>query len=144
MQLVEENKTRRPNSVVAPRFCFALGKKLVRIHKLFFGKNSFESPRFILIVQHHDRHDSQPLFAGMALRHFALQILQKAIREMILRSLAPGIFLVPRAAVRTDEFHRVLLRIAVQSSPARAAHTYRDYITPFHRVCPPQIHVHEE
>jgi len=56
--------------------------------------------------------------------------------------IAPGIFLVPRAAVRTDEFHRVLLRIAVQSSPTRAAHTYRDYVTPVHRDCPPQIHVH--
>jgi hypothetical protein len=68
----------------------------------------------------------------MALRHFALQVLQKAIGKMILRSLAPGIFLVPRAAVRTDEFHRVLLRIAVQSGPTRAAYTYGDHITPVH------------
>jgi hypothetical protein len=106
----------------------------VRIYKLVLGKNGFESPRFILIVQHHDWHNSQPLFAGMALRHFALQILQKAIRKMILRALAPGIFLVPRTAVGTDEFHRVLPRIAVQCSPARTAHTYRDNITPIHRV----------
>src|SRR5436189_155918 len=33
---------------------------------------------------------------------------------MIERALAPGIFLVPRAAVRTDKFDHVLLRIAVQ------------------------------
>src|SRR5882724_6007218 len=120
-----------------PVLALRLGRRSVRIYELFFRKNSFESPRFILIVQHHDRHDPQPLFAGMTLRHFALQILQKAIREMILRALAPGIFLVPRTAVGTDEFYRVLLRIAVQSSPTRAAHTYRDYITPLHRVCPP-------
>src|SRR2546427_11235329 len=74
----------------------------------------------------------------MALRHFALQVLQKAIGKMVLRSLAPGILLVPRAAVRTDEFHRVLLRIAVQSGPARAAHSHRDYITPVHRDSPPR------
>ena len=55
-------------------------------------------------------------------------------RRSWLRALAPGIFLVPRTAVGTDEFHRVLLRIAVQCSPARAAHTYCDNITPFHRV----------
>src|SRR6266850_1703360 len=49
------------------------GRKLARIHQLFLGKDSFESPRLVLIVQHHDRHHAQPLFAGMALRHFALQ-----------------------------------------------------------------------
>ena len=68
----------------------------------------------------------------MALRHFALQVLQETIREMIERTLAPGIFLVPRAAVRTDKLHRVLLRIAVQSGPAGAAHTHSFQITPVH------------
>src|SRR5439155_148655 len=90
----------------------------------FIGKNSFKAPSFIVIVQHHDRNDAQILLASMALRDFALQVLQKAIREMIKRALAPGIFLVPRAAVRTDKFHHVLLRIAVQSSPAGAAHIF--------------------
>jgi hypothetical protein len=143
--LSREKEKGRSDSFGAP---FFLGKRedekqLVRSHQLFIGKNSFEPPRFILIVQHHDRNHTQRLFAGMALRHFALQILQKTIREMVQRTLAPGILLVPRAAVRTDEFHRVLLRIAVQSSPARAAHTYRYYyITPVHGDCPPQIHVH--
>jgi len=80
----------------------------------------------------------------MALRYFALQILQKTICEMIQRTLAPGIFLIPRAAVRTGEFHCVLLRIAVQSGPARAAHAYYFYIAPVHRVNPPKIHVHRE
>src|SRR5713101_10159127 len=98
--------------------------KLVRSHQVIVGKNGFEAASFILIVQHHDRNNAQVLFAGMALRDFALQILQETIREMIERTLAPGIFLVPRAAVWTDEFHRVLLRIAVQSGPAGAAHTY--------------------
>src|ERR1700674_3966416 len=105
---------------------------------MFIGKNSFEAASFILIVQHNDRNHAQGLFARMALRHFALQILQKTIREMIQRTLAPGIFLVPRAAVRTDEFHRVLLRIAVQSGPAGAAHTYGFGITPVHGGQPPR------
>jgi hypothetical protein len=110
---------------------------------MLVGENSFKAPHLILIVQHHDGNDSQRLLAGMALRDFALQILKKAIREMIKRALAPGIFLVPRAAVRTDEFHRVLLRIAVQSGPAGAAHTNSFEITPVHRGHPPEIHVHK-
>jgi len=57
--------------------------ELERTHQLFIGKNSFEAASFILIVQHHDRNHAQGLLAGMALRHFALQILQKTIREMI-------------------------------------------------------------
>jgi hypothetical protein len=109
---------------------------------MFVGEDGFKAPCFILIVQHHDGNYSQRLLAGMALRDFSLQILQEAIREMVKRSLAPGIFLVSRAAVRTDEFHRVLLRIAVQSGPAGAAHTYGFQITPVHWGRPPQIHVH--
>src|SRR5882757_9611542 len=109
-------------------------RELARVHQLFIGKNSFEAASFILIVQHHDGNHAQVLFAGMALRHFALQVLQETIREMIERTLAPGIFLVPRAAVRTDELYRVLLRIAVQSGPAGAAHTHSFQITPVHRI----------
>ncbi len=41
-----------------PVFVLQQGRKLARIHQLFLGKDGFESPRFILIVQHHDRHDS--------------------------------------------------------------------------------------
>jgi len=119
-------------------------RNLARIHQLIIGKNSFKAASFILIVQHHDRNHAQVLFARMALRHFSLQILQKTIRKMIERALAPGILFVPRAAVRTDEFHRVLLRIAVQSSPAGAAHTYSFEIVPVHRGFPPKIHVHNE
>ena len=79
----------------------------------------------------------------MALRHFALQILQKTIRETIQRTLAPGFLLVLRAAVRTDKFYCVLLRIAVQSGPAGAAHTNCFNITPVHGGYPPHIHVHK-
>src|SRR5256885_4109481 len=51
---------------------------------------------------------------------FSLEILQKAVRKMILRALPPGILLASRTAVRTDELDPVLLRIAVQSSPSGA------------------------
>ena len=49
--------------------------ELVRSHQMLIGKNSFEASSFILIVQHHDGNNAQVLLAGMALRHFALQVL---------------------------------------------------------------------
>src|ERR1700675_936808 len=61
---------------------------------------------------------------------------------MIKRALAPGIFLVTRTAVGTDELDFVLLRIAVQSGPARAANTHNFRKSPFHRLYLPKIHVH--
>src|SRR5690348_11503965 len=70
----------------------------------------------------------------MANGHFALQVLQKAVREMIQSALTAGILLVSRAAVRTDEFHLVLLRIAVQSSPSGAAHANGFRVMPVHGV----------
>src|ERR1700722_10559746 len=75
------------------------------------------------------------------MRRLTLQILQKTIREVILRTLAPGVLLALRPAVRTGVFHRILLRIAVQSGPARAAHTYC-FITPVHGIALLGIHVH--
>jgi hypothetical protein len=44
--------------------------------------------------------------------------------------------------VRTGVFHRILLRIAVQSGPARAAYTYC-FITPVHGIALLGIHVHK-
>jgi hypothetical protein len=96
------------------------------------GKYRFESPRLILIVQHYDRHYAQLLIASAAIGHFALQVLQKAVCKMILRPLAPGIFLSPFTAVGTDIFDPVLLRIAVQSRPTGAAHADYFRISPFH------------
>jgi hypothetical protein len=75
------------------------------------------------------------------MRRLTLQILQKTIREVILRTLAPGVLLALRSAVRTGVFHRILLRIAVQSGPARAAYTY-SFITPVHGIALLGIHVH--
>src|ERR1700682_3355208 len=77
------------------------------------------------------------------MRRLTLQILQKSIREVILRTLAPGVLLAVRAAVRTGVFHRILLRIAVQSGPARAAYSYC-FITPVHGIALLGIHVHNE
>src|ERR1700730_16024321 len=77
------------------------------------------------------------------MRRLALQILQKSIREVILRTLAPGVLLALRPAVRTGVFHRILLRIAVRSGPARAAYTYC-LVTPVHGIALLGIHVHKE
>ena len=77
------------------------------------------------------------------MRRLTLQILQKSIREVILRTLAPGVLLTLRPAVRTGVFHRILLRIAVQSGPARAAYTYC-FVTPVHGIALLGIHVHKE
>src|ERR1700730_2968084 len=77
------------------------------------------------------------------MRRLTLQILQKTICEVILRTLAPGVLLALRPAVRTGVFHRILLRIAVQSGPARAAYAYC-FITPVHGIALLGIHVHKE
>jgi hypothetical protein len=105
-------------------------------------KHCFEPARFVLIVQHYYRYDSQGLSARPAVGHFALQILQKSVRKMILRPLAPGIFLAPCAAVGTDILDPILLRIAVQSRPTGAAHTDYLRVLPFHGFLL-QIHVHK-
>jgi len=86
---------------------------IFRGSRQFVREDSFKSPLFVLVVQQHHRNYSQRSLAGMALRHFSLQILQKAVRKMIQSPLASGIFLVPCTAIRTHKFHLVLLRIAV-------------------------------
>jgi hypothetical protein len=71
-------------------------------------ENGGKTARFILIVQHHDGNYAQVFFAGVALRDFALQVLQKTVCKAIERALAAGIFLVALAAVGTDELDFVL------------------------------------
>src|SRR5260370_38459654 len=93
-----------------PIFLLPCEIELARTHQVFIGKNSFKAACFILVVQHHDRNDAQVLLAGMALRHFALHVLQEAIREMIQPTPAPGILLVSAAAVRPDELNASVLR----------------------------------
>src|SRR5215469_14140587 len=92
-------------------------------------------------MQHHYRHHSHRLLAGMALYSFPLQVLQEPICEVILGPLAPCFPLTLRPAMWTNKFHHILLRIAVQSSPARAAHSYDFWDTLFHGGTPPRIHV---
>jgi hypothetical protein len=81
--LIPVAKQKAGHKSFAPRSCFGLEKCSVRIHQLLIGKNGFKPPRFVLIVKHHNGNHAQRSFAGMALRDFALQILQEAIREMI-------------------------------------------------------------
>jgi hypothetical protein len=99
-----------------------------------FREDRFESPGFVLIVQHYYWHHAQGLSASAAIRYLTLQVLQKTIREMILRPLATGILLAPFAAVRTDKLDPVLLRIAVQSRPTGAAYADSFRVLPFHWI----------
>src|SRR5215472_10359816 len=124
-----------------PASLFQLAKGSVRRDQVLVGKNGCEPSRLFMIVHHHNGNHAQRLLAGMADGHFTLQVLHKSVREMVQRSLAPGILLVPRAAVRTDEFHLVLLRIAVQSSPPGAAYANRFCVTPVHGTNLLGIHV---
>src|SRR5262249_47022599 len=100
----------------------------------FVGKNCGEAACFVPIVQHHDGDDAQIFLTRMALRDFALQVLQKTVGKTIEGALAASIFLVVLAAVGTDELDLVLLRIAVQSSPTGSAHPDRLGIVPFHKT----------
>ena len=106
-------------------------------------KYGFKAAGLALVMQEDHGDDPNGLLARMTLRNLALQILQKTVREMIKRTLAAGIFLIARAAVRTNEFNLVLLRIAVQSGPTRAAHAYSFNNSALHRIYPLQLHVHK-
>src|ERR1700675_529370 len=131
------NRKKTGREKLRPVSIFRYQNELILRGSQFVREDSLKSPLFVLVVQQHHRDHAQRSLAGMALRYFALQILQKAVREMIQCPLASGIFLVPCTAVRTDKLHFVLLRIAVQSSPTRAAYAYGLDITPFHRDNPP-------
>src|SRR5215471_8405257 len=85
-------------------------------------------------MHHYNRYNTQRLFARMAYGHFTLQVLHEAVCEMIQSALAPGVLLVPRTAVRTEEFHLVLLRIAVHGRPPGAANAYSFCVVPVHGV----------
>src|ERR1043166_4984297 len=127
-----------------PSAYFRLSSRwLVRGAKQLIRKYRLKSPRFILIMQHHNGYHAHRLPARPAVGNLALQVLQKPIRKMILRALTPGIFLASRAAVRTDVLDLVLLLIAVQSRPAGAAHAQHLRVSPFHGLRLLQIHVHK-
>jgi hypothetical protein len=68
----------------------------------------------------------------VALGHLALQVLHEAVGKTIESALAASIFLIAVTAVGTKKFDGVLLRIAVQSCPASAAHPDGFGIMPFH------------
>jgi hypothetical protein len=82
-------------------------------YEWLFRENRRKSFNLILIVQHHYRYYSHRLLAEVALHSFTLQVLQKSIRKSILGPFAPRFLLPLRAAMRTEVFHYVLLRIAV-------------------------------
>src|SRR6266404_3049468 len=119
------------------------GGGFVQVGGELVGEDGLEAPGFVLIVQHDNGHYAQGLAAGAAVGDFALQILQKAVCKMILRPLAAGILLSPFAAVGTDVLDGVLLRIAVQSGPAGAAHADHFRVSPFHGFFLLGIHVHD-
>jgi hypothetical protein len=119
------------------------GERLTRNERKIFGKDGGESALFVLIVKKHDGNDTQLPFAGMARRHFALQVLEKTVGKTIESSFAPCVLLVASAAVGTNEFDGVLLRIAVQSRPTGATNPQSFGMLPVHWIGPPGIYVPE-
>jgi hypothetical protein len=75
------------------------------------GKDRFESPLLILIVEHYDGSDPQGMPAGTARRHFSLQILQKSVGEVILIVRSPRCFHSRFPAIGTVVLHIIFLRI---------------------------------
>jgi hypothetical protein len=125
------------------RFVRRIGFR-IRCSGRLIGKHRFEAARLTLIVQKHHGHHAHGLPARVALRYLALEILQKTVSKMRKRALAPGVLLVPGAAVRTDEFHLILLRIAVQSGPTRAPYANSFNGSALHRIYPLKFHVHRQ
>ena len=83
------------------------------------GKDRFESPFLVLIVEHYDGSDPQGMPARTACRHFTLQILQKPVGKVILIVCPPRCFHSRFPAIRTVVLHIIFLRIPVQRSSAR-------------------------
>ncbi len=118
------------------------GIGVLRSRLRLIRENRFEAAGLALIMQKDHGHHAKRLLARVALRYLTLKILQKTVGKVIERTLAAGIFLVVRAAVGTDELNFVLLRIAVQSGPTRAAHANNFHDSPLHRIYPLMILVH--
>src|SRR5262249_21361812 len=94
----ERGASRRPISFLFVLFWRAEKRSTGRAGE-FVGKDGFEAPHFVLIVQHDNGHHAELLFAKMTKSDFALQILQEPVRKPVQRTLAAGVFLVARTAV---------------------------------------------
>jgi len=116
------------------RYC--VGRRVGFCRLRLIREHRFKAASLALVMQEDNRDHTNLLLARMTLSYLALQILQKTIGEMIERAFTAGILLVARAAVGTNEFHLVLLRIAVQSGPTRAAHANCLYNSALHGCTP--------
>jgi hypothetical protein len=130
-------KQKRAPICSAPFFIFLLWPELslACVYRLF-GEHRFEAFDLILIVYQHYRRHAQRLLAEVALHTFPLQVLQKTVRELILGPLVPRFLPASRTAMRADKLYKILLRIAVQCSPARAAYAHDFGNMPLHFESP--------
>src|SRR5271166_4550080 len=132
-------KIKRGAHPAAPRLVFMLFSLGSCCNLNFFRKHRLEPLHFIPIMQKHNGHDSHRLFAEMALHAFSLKVLQEPVCKPVLGPLAPCFLLAFRAAMRTLKFHRVRLRIALQSRPARAAYPDNFRNLPIHQILLPPL-----
>ena len=88
------------------------------------GKNRLKAALLVLIVKKNDGSEMQRLLAVPAGRQLSLQILQETIGEVILGPRATRRFRALLSTLRTHKFNNVLLRIAVERSPAGVTNPY--------------------
>ena len=92
--------------------------------KRFQRKHRLKAPLFVLVVQHHHRHNLQRMLTAAAGRSFAFQVLNKTVREVIRRTRSSSGLRSLRPALWTGEFHTVFEGIAVQRCPAGVSYAY--------------------
>src|SRR5690348_338920 len=80
----------------------------------FRGEKGLETPLFALVVHHHHRNDAQNFLAAPARGHFAVQVLHKAVAEVIFAMWTPRRLAADCPAVRAHKFEAIVLRIAIQ------------------------------
>jgi hypothetical protein len=106
-------------------FCFQFSLRLARYGRELISEHSFKPLLLVLIVQHDDWNHAHRALAVPADGHFALQILQEAVREAVQRPLAPCVLCSHRPAMRAGEFNDIFLWIAVQRGPPGVANSER-------------------
>src|ERR1700756_3551335 len=108
-----ETQTGRLDFIEAARSCRRRNEpgNLIPAWYQVVRKYAFEPALFVLVMQQDYRSDSQRMPAGVACRHFSLQILQETIGKMILIGSAPRRFFPMRSAIRAGVLQSILLRI---------------------------------
>jgi hypothetical protein len=87
-------------------------------------KHGLEAALFVAVVHKHDGRYVQRPATVLAGGRLALGVLQKPVREVILRSFPFGGLNAFLATVRAEKLDQVFLRIAVQGGPSGVSNSY--------------------